>query len=397
MGILWGWLYPIARFWTLVVDQYIYLNNKNQLLSLIKQWLKLDIIAVDTEFERSRTYFPVLSLVQIYDGKQAYLIDLLGEDAPIAELKQIITNKHLIKVIHSAEEDIAALYHRLNAAPENVIDSQIAADMAGLGSDLAYIKLVSQLESTELSKSETRTDWLQRPLTQAQLSYAAEDVIYLFPLYHKLCTMLKAQGRYPWLLEESEHRRQKIIAHYHEDGSNYFYRIAGASKLNGTQQQILMRLCLWREKEARARNVPRQHLFRDKLLLSIAEQQTTHPQLSPRLNNVYVQERLKKYQPQLNTCLLEGEDLNQNIPLMFKPVLNRTQAKGLKQLIAYRNQKAEQLGIGSNLLLSKRKLTEVIRVHYGLSTKDYGELITGWRAEILLPGLIEQLDLLEIV
>lgn len=372
---------------------YTYIDQDKTLLPLIDKWQKQKVIALDTEFERSRTYYSILSLIQIHDGSQAWLIDLLSRNlTQSAALGAVIANPELTKVIHSAEEDIAALYHTLGVIPENIFDSQIAADLAGSGHSISYSKLTAQLAHKTLAKSETRTNWLQRPLTTAQTDYAAEDVNYLLPIYHQLISIIKNKKRCDWLLEENKGKIQKAIAHYQEDGSQYFYKIKNTGKLSDKQQQILMQLCLWREQEAKTADIPRQHLLRDSVLVSIARQQQIQPELTPAENNHYTQAKLLKYQQAIAQCLHTSQDGNQQTTYQQKQPLNKNQAIYLKKLIAYRNQKAKQLGISGSLLISKASLTELIRVRYGLSTKHYRDIVTGWRAEVILTELLEQLN-----
>ena len=380
--------------------QYIYVDTDQDLLPWIEHWLQKKLIAIDTEFERTHTYFPVLSLIQVHDGTHAFLVDLLSPAISCAGhdgLSELISNPDVIKVIHSAEEDIAVLYHKLGTAPENIFDSQIAAEIAGLAMSLSYSALVDQLQHVHLTKSQTRTNWLQRPLTQDQMNYAAEDVIYLLPIYEQLRHKIAQQGRSSWISEENACKRKKAIARYQEDGSSYFYRIKHRNALDPQQQQILMQLCLWREQTARIRDIPRQHVLKDMVLQAIAKQETIDPNLPYFPGMQYEQKKLVGYRESLQDCLHLAQNPAKQRHISLDQALNRKQAMVLKKLIRYRNKQAEILNINSNMLASKHLLTRLVKAHYGRNAWHVHQVITGWRAAVILPGFMQQLEHIEPV
>ena len=160
------------------------------------------VVGLDTEFMRERTYWPQLALVQIaLDDGRILLVDA-ARPALARALVPLLTDPAAIKVMHSASEDLVAFHHACGALPEPLFDTQVAAALAGIGAGVGYQKLVLELTGTALEKTETRSDWLQRPLSARQLDYAADDVRHLHALHRSLEERLTALGRRAWLDED---------------------------------------------------------------------------------------------------------------------------------------------------------------------------------------------------
>ena len=173
-------------------------------------------VAIDTEFMRTNTFFPEVALLQICFGDTAWLIDPLAisDTAPISSLFQ---NEQVLKVLHSASEDLEVFDQWLGVLPVPLCDSQKAAALLGKGFGMGYRTLVAMECDIDLPKGETRSNWLQRPLTDAQCDYAALDVIHLFALWHKLEQELHEAGRLEWLVDEGRVATDCRVT----DGSDY--------------------------------------------------------------------------------------------------------------------------------------------------------------------------------
>ena len=163
--------------------------DQNDLPDLLTQWSKASHLAIDTEFIRTNTFLAKPGLIQIADQHGVYLIDPLAI-TDLSGLVSILENPDIIKVMHAMSEDVDLLFHSLGARINRVFDTQIAAAFAGIGASLGYQNLVMQVLNVTLDKGETRSDWLQRPLSDSQLSYAAMDVVYLMKLYEALTPKL---------------------------------------------------------------------------------------------------------------------------------------------------------------------------------------------------------------
>ena len=210
------------------------------------------VVAVDTEFMRRNTFYPQVALVQLCFGEKALLVDPLTitDTSPLAEL---LTDPGVIKVLHSASEDLEVFSRWLGVLPEPLFDSQRAAALLDLGFGMGYSALVKQICSVDLPKGETRSDWLQRPLTESQCEYAAQDVAWLLPVWRHLQGLCSEQGKEGWVLADG----RDAVATYNAAGNDYLKRMKTAWKLDARQLATLMAVCSWREDTARRRDKDR--------------------------------------------------------------------------------------------------------------------------------------------
>jgi ribonuclease D len=223
-------------------------------------------VALDTEFIREKTYYPQLALVQLAVGSDVLLLDPLAlGDA--AALKGLLHSPAL-KLMHSPSEDLQALKHHYGVLPRPLFDTQVAAAMVGLGAGLGYQALIEKLLGIRLEKGETRSDWLRRPLSEAQLSYAADDVIHLGAAHALLDAQLRARGRRAWLDEECERQLQQ--AERDEADPQPQLAMRSAQRLRPEQQARLRRLLLWREQQARRSDKPRSWVLDNELSVELA-------------------------------------------------------------------------------------------------------------------------------
>lgn len=195
--------------------------------------------AIDLEFIPERTYAPVLCLVQVATDDSAYIIDPLA----LPDLRYLwdrISDPHVMVILHAANQDLDIINSLSGKVPKNVFDTQIAAGFAGLGYPLGYGKLLNQLLSITIDKTESFTDWLTRPLTEAQIKYAVDDVCHLLPLYDRLRAKLEKLGRLKWAEEEC--KRYVDAARYERDHTMDFLRVKGSSSLNRRGLAVLQAL-----------------------------------------------------------------------------------------------------------------------------------------------------------
>ena len=232
-----------------------------------------EVITVDTEFMRERTYWPKLCLVQVGAESEAAAIDPLADGIDLSPLFALLRAPETLKVFHAARQDLE-IFHTLmgGTLPKPVFDSQVAAMVCGFGDQVSYETLVAKLAKARIDKSSRFTDWSLRPLSARQIDYAIADVVHLVPVYRKLAARLKATGRAAWLDEE-----MRVLTDpetYRIDPMLSFRRIKSRSG-SGRMLAVLRELCAWREREAQARNVPRAWTLRDEALLEIAHHTPT--------------------------------------------------------------------------------------------------------------------------
>lgn len=224
-------------------------------------------IAVDTEFERSRTYYPQLCLLQVADAHRVACIDPLAID-DLGPIAAVLSNPAVLKVFHAAGQDLEVLHQHLGILPAPVFDTQLAAALLGYPEQLGYAQLVEATVGVKLEKAHTRADWSKRPLSAAELEYAGDDVRYLRGAYETLATELEKRGRGHWLDEELTALTDP--KNYEIEPGQAFRRLRGWRKLRPAQQQILRRLAAWREREAMTKDRPRRWVMKDEVLLDIA-------------------------------------------------------------------------------------------------------------------------------
>jgi ribonuclease D len=248
------------------------LESDAALAAAAARWLAAPVLGLDTEFVRERTFFPRLGLIQVTDGAAVYLLDPLAV-RDLAPLREVCAAAGTLKVLHSASEDVEVFHRAVGAVPSPMFDTQVAAGLAGIGASLSYQRLVAALLNIDLPKGETRTDWLARPLSTAQISYAAEDVACLLPLYAILRRELEQSGRLDWALEDSAALLD--TSRFDADPGRAYRRLRGGGRLNRRQLGVLRELAAWRDGEARRRDLPRGFVLRDETLLQLAIRQPT--------------------------------------------------------------------------------------------------------------------------
>jgi len=224
-------------------------------------------VTVDTEFMRERTYWPELCVVQLAGTSDVAVIDAEAPDLDLAPLGRLLADRNVMKVVHAGRQDIEIFVLRFGAVPTPVFDTQIAAMVAGFGDQVAYDALVGALAGGHIDKSHRFSDWSARPLSPAQVSYAAADVTYLRTVYEKLRERLEREGRLGWV--EQEMAALADPAAYRADPETAWERLRPRSS-NRRFLGMLRALAAWREREAQSANIPRQRLVKDETLSEIA-------------------------------------------------------------------------------------------------------------------------------
>lgn len=226
-----------------------------------------EFLTLDTEFIRERTYFPQLCLLQIAGDNEVAAIDPLAEGMDMTPLFELLKNPNQLKVFHAGTQDLEIFYRLTGTTPQPLYDTQVAAMVCGFGEQIGYESLVRDLCDGKLDKGSRFTDWAKRPLTDRQIKYALEDVIYLRDIYRILSKRIKDEGREAWIEED-----MRELA----DPKSYFVDVDEVwKKLKVKSRQpeylnILRAVAAWREKRAIQRDLPRQRVIRDEILVQLA-------------------------------------------------------------------------------------------------------------------------------
>jgi ribonuclease D len=242
-----------------------------------------EFITIDTEFLRETTFWPELCLVQMASPDLEVIVDPLANGIDLAPLFELMANTNVIKVFHAARQDIEIIFHLGNLIPQPIFDTQVAAMVCGFGDSVSYDQLVQKIKNIHIDKSSRFTDWSRRPLTEKQLDYAIADVTHLRDVYLKLKAELESEGRATWLAEEMAVLESRSTYDLHPDDAWQRLKM----RLKKPQELMVMKnVAAWREREARARNVPRSRVLKDDAIFEIAQQQPKDSEALGRLRTI---------------------------------------------------------------------------------------------------------------
>jgi ribonuclease D len=255
-------------YWIDGMPEVIWIEREDELAGLAHALARSGAIGLDTEFMRERTFFPGLCLLQLAAGAQIWCVDTL-RCGSLDPLVPALTAPGHPKIIHSARQDLEAFYLNVKRVISPIFDTQIAAGCIGLKPQIGYADLVKTLLDVSLPKGQTRTDWSRRPLTAAQLEYAADDVAYLNEVADRLRERLRAFGREQWVIEDCRALEDPSL--YEPDPADAWRRLRSLHKLPPAVRARAKVLAVWREKTARQRNLPRGWVLDDEALFRTAE------------------------------------------------------------------------------------------------------------------------------
>jgi ribonuclease D len=225
-------------------------------------------VAVDTEFMRERTYWPILCLVQVAGPIEAAAIDPLAPGIDLTPLLALMADESILKVFHAARQDVEIFLNLSGTVPKPLFDTQIAAMVCGFGDAASYETLVGKLAQASLDKSSRFTDWSRRPLTERQIRYALADVVHLRTVYDGLQQRLASNGRAAWFAEDMAELADP--ATYRSEPSEAWRRFRLRGRVDPRFFGVLREVAAWRETAARQRNLPRGRIMRDEAVLEIA-------------------------------------------------------------------------------------------------------------------------------
>ncbi len=327
-------------------------------------------LGVDTEFMREKTYYAQLCLLQIATPDEIYCVDPLTGSGQEAFWQKLLERDW---VVHSARQDIEVIYQAAGTMPSSLFDTQIAAALLGYSAQMGYAGLVNELFGVEMAKSHTRADWTRRPLREAYLQYAAEDVEHLLPAYDTLGEKLEREGRFAWAREDSQALLDARL--YEIDAAAAVDRLKGARNFRGRRRAAAARLAAWREKEAIKRDRPRQWIARDNVLLEIAYHLPGSRKELERLDEIP-----PKLVSRVGNRLLEEVAASTRDDNAYSPPRppSESQKALLREMQAEVSRVAEELGIAAETVASKRELSAII-----ISGNRDSRVFSGWRKNLV--------------
>lgn len=359
-----------------MIDDYLWIKTDEELSNVAELWSKSSVLALDTEFVRTETFYAYLGLIQVCQGDATWLIDPLGITnwQPFAN---ILTNERIVKVFHALSEDAEILKQNVGVLLRNVFDTQIAAAFLGHPHQVSYAKLVEHLFGVHIPKEVTRSNWLKRPLNEEQCRYAAADVHWLYLVYQDYAQQLKQQNRYHWIIEDSE---RLVNNNLPVEPDRYYLKLRGGWKLKGNSLEALRILAAWRETLAREQNCNRGRIVQDKDLIAIAEKMPSRKselQLHARQIRLYSDQILQIVKQARSTARSDWP------PRIASP-LPANQTSLLKKVRDEIGAVAKEHKLLVEVLAGRKVLEEWLRS--GLSTGEYvmPESLCGWRENLLL-------------
>ncbi|WP_343463445.1 ribonuclease D [Pantoea sp.] len=359
---------------------YTMIDQNSQLAAVCEQARLHDAVALDTEFVRTRTYYPQLGLIQLYDGEQLVLIDPLkiSEWAPFVALLQ---DKNVIKFLHAGGEDLEVFLHRFQCLPDPMIDTQILAAFSGQPLSWGFASMVNHFNQIELDKSESRTDWLARPLTQRQCEYAAADVAYLLPIARELVKQTEATGNMAAALSECAMLCQRRLDTLQPEEA--WRDITNAWQLRPRQLAALQRLAAWRLTLARQKDMAVNFVVREENLWKVAR---FMPGSLGELDHLGLNGHEIRFHGKTLVALVaeaQAQDestLPQPLPNLIDHPHYKQAFKAIKALV---QQVSEETGYSQELLASRRQINQVLSTVWGLKKSGrLPELFSGWRGDL---------------
>ena len=353
------------------------IDSQDSLAELSQRLQSVDWVAIDTEFMREKTYFPVLCLIQLATPDWAVCIDPLA-DISLEPLLEALYRPDLLKIFHAAEQDLELFNQIKGSPPPNLFDSQIAAPLLGFPEQAGYGRLVEMICGRVLDKSQTRTDWSRRPLSEAQLQYAADDVIELVKIYMHLRDQLAETGRTEWLT--ADWQRLADPERFNRSPDRAWERLKNLDRLSKKARGAAQQLAIWRERMALERDRPRNWILKDATLFDIAKQLPRNFDALSRVRGL-PEPVLKRDGNALLKAITEGQD--NAMPLTKRASsspLNEGQEAAVDALSAIVRLKGLEHSINPQVLAPRKVLEKFFR------GEDSG-LTSGWRGKLLADTL----------
>lgn len=338
---------------------------------VVKELLDEKEIALDTEFIRDDTYMPILCLLQISTRNKVYIIDPLAYD--ISALIPVFTNPKIIKIFHSAKQDLDVIYRNLQIIVSPIFDTQIASSILGLGDSISYKKLVKENFHVDIDKGPKLTDWSKRPLNKDQLLYASYDVLYLFKLRDKLRYLLNLKDRMSWVEEETAHLYDSSL--YNDDHDEVWTKVSNSSPVPYCLN-YLKEFAAVRERIAKEQDRPRRYVLSDDILVTLSK-------LKPRKKEDILDHRIlaHKISGKYIDMFIEAaqkidEEKDEELQGEKKIRLNTKEeiiAELLKTLLKYQASKHK---VAVRIIATTEDIKSFIK------DPDHSSLYVGWRKEV---------------
>ncbi|MDO4443512.1 MAG: ribonuclease D [Slackia sp.] len=354
----------------------MYITDHKQLKEFVARAKNSPLLAVDTEFLREKTYWPRLCLIQLATEEESVVVDPFRV-TDLSALAELFVDEKIVKLFHAAGQDMELIVHEMGVIPKPVFDTQIAASLLGDTLQIGYGALVLNECGVKLKKADSFTDWSRRPLTDSQVEYALDDVIYLPRIYRSMKARLEGLGRLSWLDRDFEELSDPD--RYRVDPFERYKRLKRVNQLTPQQLSAAREVAAWRDTVAMKRNIPRKWVMTDEQIVEICKRE---PRSLDELFMVRgVSNALKTGDAR---SVLAACSRGLDVPEEQWPELNKSyksepnvdpQVDLLYSLVKIR---AKEAGVAFGVLASHADLAKLVRGHY-----DEVDILKGWRRHLV--------------
>ena len=358
------------------------IETEDALNSFVQKIKQAKWVALDTEFLRERTYYAKLCLIQIEaEGHRACIDPIKITD--LSTLAAILHDPQITKVFHAAHQDLEILLQLTGKIPAPIFDTQVAASVLGYGDQMAYARLVEQMLSISLSKTQSRTDWTQRPLKKAQLEYAIDDVKYLAQIYPMMLNQLTSKNRLAWL--DKDFLKATDEETYAINARERWKKVRGNQALKRPQLAVLRELAAWREEKAEKSDRPRKWIISDDILLDLSKQQPSNTKEIGEIRGINA-DRTHKYHKTWLALIQKANALPETdwpeLPRRNKPTPTQNILIDLLMIII--QIQAKNNGMTAAAVATRKQVANMVQAGQSTLSDDWrGELVNKEFAELL--------------
>lgn len=369
----------------------MFVTDRDRFLELCSVIRAEGAFAWDTEFIQDRTYWPRLCLVQVATSKEVAAVDPF-EVGDLAPLWDLVTDPAIRVYVHAGAQDLQIAFDATGRPARNIFDTQVAAAFVGHGDSISYAGLLNKELGVRLSKRETMTDWSRRPLTEAQLEYALDDVRHLLKLADGLSSRLAELGRADWIAEEFAPFEKEET--FRREPRNAWVRLSKRKSLDRKALAALREVAAWREEAAAKRNVPRNRVLGDEMLVEIAKRAPRDVAGLTAIRNLH-DRVVSQHGKDIVDCVQRGLAVPANERPEPPPLRSEDPARArvvdmMDLLVQVRSR---ETGVARNILATRLDLDRAAGVHYGeRDGHDPPRILRGWRAELVGDDLVRLLD-----
>ena len=372
--------------------QYQLIQTQVQLNTFVEQIQNKPILAIDTEFMRRRTLYPEVALIQVFDGEHLALIDPLAE-LSLFDFWQVLKDPAVLKVLHSPSEDIEVFQKYAGFVPAPLFDTQFALQLLGEGNCMGFALMAKTLLGIEIDKSESRTNWLQRPLTTKQLDYAAADTFHLLPCFELIIDRINKADLFEIVLDESELIANKRA--FQTPDELLYKDIKNAWQLKPHELAVLKELAIWRRNKAIRKNLALNFVLKEHNMTEIAKRGPSSLNSLRQIPGVESIE-VNRSGVEVLKCIEKAKAIAvDEHPQVLKRLIDfpnyKQTAKDIKQKIT---KVAKANNIPEDVLASKKQVNQLISWNWKLTAEQKKthikpDLLSSWRYSFIKEALKE--------